>query len=791
MTYPGIPRSPRRLALFGVVLLAAMLGALGFGARPAAAHAQLDHADPPANSVLSVAPTRITLYFTEAVEHSYSRVLLYDQNGAPVAGIQTLFDATDSHVMVLALPPTALASGTYSVVWRTLSGDDGHQAEGYFAFTVGTTANIRSIIPPESATSGGTSIWLQTISRWLPLLGLALIVSVWPIWLLVLRPAISPAWQAGPALTRRVRRLTAIGFLFSLLALAAALVIESSGLGEGSYFSRVKTTVTDTRYGRLWLFRLGLLALLGMSLMICAWWRPFRHKATTGLALVLSVLAPLPYSLISHASAEPAGRNVAIASDLIHIAGASIWVGGLFYLAGALFPTLRGLTPAGRRVVLARAIPRFSAVALSAWALLGITGLYSAWLHVGNLKGLVHTPYGHSLLIKLAVLALVVPLAAFNLLIVERKLRASTDDASSVKWSGRFKVAVLAEVILAIAVLFTVGRLTAQSPARDQVTLEANQITIPLNFEGRASTLTLAPGKAGPNHYRLDVSGTTLAPKTEAVIRLDPQGVKTGEGQITLVRSAGNVFEWHGSELSFEGNWQLTVIVREIGSFQWQQIVTLPVQAGNSSAGLPRAAWHFGGAGLLGLLLGALGIIGIVAAWKTPKKIVRRESLGLGVAALAVAAVLLVQSRVSPVAAINLNTANPIAMTGDSIALGKTSFEANCIACHGVSGHGDGPLAQTFNPPAADFTSAHAYLHLDAEFFNWIRGGKPGTAMPAFGSKLTDAQIWDVINYIHALQAASKGTPVAVIDAPAAARPAATPNASPMAMPGMGPMATP
>ena len=176
------------------------------------------------------------------------------------------------------------------------------------------------------------------------------------------------------------------------------------------------------------------------------------------------------------------------------------------------------------------------------------------------------------------------------------------------------------------------------------------------------------------------------------------------------MRSAGNVFEWHGSELSFEGNWTLTVIVRQIGSFQWQQVVTLPIRPGNSSAGLPREAWHFGTAGLLGLILGVLSVIGFAIAWRTPKKTVRKESLGLGTVALIVAAVLLLQSRVTPVEAINLNTPNPVAMTGDSIAVGKTAFEANCAACHGVSGHGDGPLAQTFNPPAADFTTAHGFL---------------------------------------------------------------------------------
>jgi mono/diheme cytochrome c family protein len=42
-------------------------------------------------------------------------------------------------------------------------------------------------------------------------------------------------------------------------------------------------------------------------------------------------------------------------------------------------------------------------------------------------------------------------------------------------------------------------------------------------------------------------------------------------------------------------------------------------------------------------------------------------------------------------------------------------------------------------------------LHSDAEFFDWIKSGKPPTAMPAFGGQLTDDEIWDVVTYVRAL----------------------------------------
>src|SRR4029453_16747307 len=167
--------------------------------------------------------------------------------------------------------------------------------------------------------------------------------------------------------------------------------------------------------------------------------------------------------------------------------------------------TLRDLTPAGRRVVLARAIPRFSALALASWAVLGSTGLYSAWLQVGNLHGLFDTAYGHSLIAKLLLIVPLLALGAFNLLVVSRRVRrASSDGKAAVAWSRHFALAVGAEVVLVVLVFLVVGRLTSQAPAREVLDQEAGQVTLDLAAEGRRATLSIAPASTGPNHYRLD-----------------------------------------------------------------------------------------------------------------------------------------------------------------------------------------------------------------------------------------------------------------------------------------------
>lgn len=103
---------------------------------------------------------------------------------------------------------------------------------------------------------------------------------------------------------------------------------------------------------------------------------------------------------------------------------------------------------------------------------------------------------------------------------------------------------------------------------------------------------------------------------------------------------------------------------------------------------------------------------------------------------------------------------NPIPATAASIERGQQAFQANCVQGHGVTGRGDGPVAASLDPPPADFTAAHSSAHLDGEFFTWIKFGKPPTAMPAFGDNLSDEEIWDLVNYVRALQR-PPGTPAA------------------------------
>jgi mono/diheme cytochrome c family protein len=62
----------------------------------------------------------------------------------------------------------------------------------------------------------------------------------------------------------------------------------------------------------------------------------------------------------------------------------------------------------------------------------------------------------------------------------------------------------------------------------------------------------------------------------------------------------------------------------------------------------------------------------------------------------------------SPAAAVSASAAKP-AVTPEMLEKGRAIYKANCIACHGEGGKGDGAAAGALKPPPRDHTDA-AYM---------------------------------------------------------------------------------
>ncbi len=747
-------RTMRTVALAMIWLAALLL----VPASPVAAHAFLDSSDPAASAVLPTSPPTATLRFTEPLETSYSRAQLFDETGAEVPGVESTI-GPEPRSMTVSIP-SGLANGTYSILWRTLSTVDGHTAQGYLPFTIGTQADVVAAVEPtQEITSGNAPEWALPVARWLALLGLAAVAAIWPVWLFVVRPAISPVWQLGPKVTRRVRAYAVGAFAFSLLANIVALLVQAMAIsGPGDILAGLTTTLGQTRYGTWWLVRVGVLLVFAAVLLGAAWWWPWRRRASTVLALIASAALPLPFSMISHAGAEPAGWATAVAFDYVHLLGAALWAGGILFLAIALGPTVRDLTGAGKRVVLGRAIPRFSLLALISWGVLGFTGLYSAWLQVGNIPALTETPYGQTLILKLILIVPLLLLGAFNLAVVTRKLRQAETEERAEGWGGHFVTALLAEAVIVTLLLGVVGMLIGTPPARQVMEQQANSVRIPLQADGQFGTLILTPGGVGQNHYRLELGGGHEAHLrnpaiTDATLRVELPERQTGQIDIPLTSAPSGGYEAQGSELAFPGDWRMQVTVRMPGQPDWVASATQAISADAAPNQVPPPPPLFGPAGIAALVLIVVGIAGIAFGIYGGTPVFRKEAAGLGAAAIAAGVVLLFQSQLSPTAVASIEPASGLAaLDPAAVVRGETLFAQNCTVCHGESGRGDGPGAASLTRPPADLTAGHALPHSDDDYAYWIANGIDGTDMPAFGDELGDEQIADVITYVRSLQ---------------------------------------
>ncbi len=98
---------------------------------------------------------------------------------------------------------------------------------------------------------------------------------------------------------------------------------------------------------------------------------------------------------------------------------------------------------------------------------------------------------------------------------------------------------------------------------------------------------------------------------------------------------------------------------------------------------------------------------------------------------------------------------------------GNGLYQLRCAVCHGEEGAGDGVAAELMYPKPRDFslalfkykTSPGMTLPRDEDLFQTIKEGLDGTAMPGWGSLLTDEQISSLIPVIKSFDVTASWPP--------------------------------
>jgi len=87
-------------------------------------------------------------------------------------------------------------------------------------------------------------------------------------------------------------------------------------------------------------------------------------------------------------------------------------------------------------------------------------------------------------------------------------------------------------------------------------------------------------------------------------------------------------------------------------------------------------------------------------------------------------------------------------------AKGKEKYNQICASCHGPSGKGDGPAAAALDPKPRNLSDPKYVSTLsDEQIFKTVKEGGAAVGksplMPAWGSVLSDSDIWNVIAYLR------------------------------------------
>ena len=558
----------RWVARAGLVALLAGLWLVAAG-MPAGAHALLRESDPAAGSSLDKAPSRVLLTFTERPEAGLSSIQVLDTSGQPVDRGDAA--PVQGEPLQFAVGLDDLGDGTYTVSWRVVSKDDGHVTAGSFAFGVGVpapTATPEGQAAPQGATQSPSAA--ATAARLALYAGLILLVGA----------AVTGLAVSGRVLPSGSR---------VLLAVAAALAV-AGGVGrflaEQARIDAPFETLLDSSTGQ------GLLRLVGGVVVtaVATWflaagvrrveepepvesWRLVFVGVAAGITMLL-------HALVGHAAGPSSLRGVNLLVQWLHLLAVGTWIGGLVWL-------LAGLRGRERPEQAASAV-RFSKLAAPVLGLVAVTGLSRALHLAGGWQGLLDSPYGRFLDVKVALFGGLVLMGALNRFRVVPTLVDGARRLDALRRNVRREVVLAACILAVTAVLsqlppgkFVVEQASAKPPAPPSIQVEGSDFATSVRI-----ALSATPGTAGPNTFTAKVTDYDSGedwPATRVALRFTPRGKPDiGTSTLDLTRSGDGLWKGQGSQLSIAGRWVVVGLVEGSGP-----AVTVPMQLETRAAPQP------------------------------------------------------------------------------------------------------------------------------------------------------------------------------------------------------------
>ncbi|WP_315925032.1 copper resistance CopC/CopD family protein [Mesorhizobium sp. SP-1A] len=424
------------------------------------AHAALIATQPDDGAVLAESPRRFSLQFSEPVSPLVLTLVRPDGTPAQLASFRL-----DGQTVDIDAPsgPAAMEKGSYVLSWRVISAD-GHPVAGSILFSIGA---------PSAAPVAAEAVdWALRSAIWFvrTMLYAALFLGI--------GGAFAIAWLGNGL--RDGSRVAGLLMLLGLVAAPVALGLQ--GLDAlGAPLSRFADPAMwraggATTYG--WTVLIALIALLlGLSSLAL----PRLPARLLSLIALGGVGAALAAS--GHASAaEPQWLTRPMV--FLHAAGIAFWTGALMPL---------GLTMKRRGAAATPVLLRFSSAILPVAAVFVLAGIVLAVIQVQTPAALLDTAYGKLLLAKLALLAVLFVIAAWNRWRLTRPAEAGDAEAQ-----GKLVRSIVVEMLLVLAIFGVVAGWRFTPPPRALAIAAAQPASTHIHTLKAMADLSISPGHAGP-----------------------------------------------------------------------------------------------------------------------------------------------------------------------------------------------------------------------------------------------------------------------------------------------------
>jgi copper transport protein len=545
------------------VALTCTLFGLLVGTGSASAHATLISTEPGQGAVIATLPALVSLTFDEPVVVASSGVRVFGPDGGEIdTGHAKHLDR--SSTVGAALNTRRAQPGTYTVSWRVISADS-HPVAGAFTFSVGHPSTGRA---PPAAPNSSTAIRVSyAITRAAAFACYALLVGSVGFVLL--------CWPG--AITRQGIRNVMLGGWAGLLATTMAALLLQGPYANGVGFDRLldAAIISETvvsRLGTALTARLLLLALAGGCLvLLCAWLGQLTRRGRTccvvlGVALALALAGTWAGADHAAVGLQP---KLALPIDITHLLAMGTWLGGLVTLAVLL-------RTADDPSIDARAVERFSSIAVGSIVVLIGTGSYQSWRQLGSWGAFGSTEYGRLLLVKLAVFALILSTATVSHRWVTRRRRALIGvGAAALSVSPGAEAAVLrrsvlGEVVLGAIVLSLTAILVNTEPTRTATAAAPGPAHQSVSYDTRGPggrgqlRVVFDPAATGPNTTSITVedSAGNRRDVAELGAELTLTSRELGPFAVPLQHPELGRYEASGVQLPYPGDWQLRITVR-------------------------------------------------------------------------------------------------------------------------------------------------------------------------------------------------------------------------------------